>query len=58
MPVVRVNRKAADRIDAGHLWIFASDMVDRGTAQTGDVVRVMSGTTVRWGLRITVPVPR
>ncbi len=43
MPVVRVNRKAADRIDAGHLWIFSSDVVDRGTARAGDVVRVMSG---------------
>ena len=38
---VRVNRKAADRIDSGHLWIFASDLIDRGEAQPGDVVRVV-----------------
>ena len=38
---VRVNRKAADRIHSGHLWIFASDLIDRGEAQPGDVVRVV-----------------
>ncbi len=43
MPVVRVNRKAADRVDSGHLWIFASDVVSRGEAAPGDVVRVVDG---------------
>ncbi|HEX3683681.1 MAG TPA: class I SAM-dependent rRNA methyltransferase [Bryobacteraceae bacterium] len=41
MPTVRVNRKAADRIHSGHPWIFVSDLIDRGTAQPGDVVRVV-----------------
>ncbi len=43
MPVVRVNRKAADRVDSGHLWIFSSDVVSRGEAAPGDVVRVVDG---------------
>lgn len=38
---VRVNRKAADRIHSGHLWIFASDIVDRAEAQPGSAVRVV-----------------
>lgn len=37
---VRINRKGADRITSGHPWIFASDVLDRGEAQPGDVVRV------------------
>ncbi|MDQ2775769.1 MAG: class I SAM-dependent rRNA methyltransferase [Acidobacteriota bacterium] len=41
LSTVRVNRKAADRIQSGHLWIFASDVIDRGTAQPGDSVRVI-----------------
>ena len=43
MPSVRVNRKAADRIDSGHPWIFSSDVLDRADAQPGDVVRVVDG---------------
>ncbi|HEX4167729.1 MAG TPA: class I SAM-dependent rRNA methyltransferase [Bryobacteraceae bacterium] len=43
IPTVRVNRKAAERIDSGHLWIFTSDIISRGTAQPGDAVRVISG---------------
>ncbi len=43
MPSVRVNRKAADRIHSGHLWIFASDVIDAGAAQPGDAVRVITG---------------
>lgn len=39
--MVRVNRKAADRIASGHLWVFASDVTDRGEAQPGDSVRVV-----------------
>ncbi len=41
LPIVRVNRKAADRVAAGHLWVFASDVTDRGSAQPGDAVRVL-----------------
>jgi 23S rRNA (cytosine1962-C5)-methyltransferase len=40
VPVIRVNRKAADRIFSGHPWIFASDVIDRGAAQPGDAVTV------------------
>jgi 23S rRNA (cytosine1962-C5)-methyltransferase len=38
---VRVNRKGADRIHSGHLWVFSSDLLDRGNAQPGDPVRVV-----------------
>src|SRR3954470_16068035 len=41
VPTVRVNRKAADRVFSGHPWIFASDVLDRGTAQGGDAVKVV-----------------
>ena len=40
-PIVRVNRKAADRILSGHPWIYASDVIDQGSAQPGDAVRVI-----------------
>jgi 23S rRNA (cytosine1962-C5)-methyltransferase len=39
--IVRVNRKAADRADSGHPWIFSSDITDRGDSRPGDVVRVV-----------------
>jgi 23S rRNA (cytosine1962-C5)-methyltransferase len=38
---VRVNRKAAERLQDGHLWVFASDIADRGDAQAGDFVKVV-----------------
>ena len=41
LPIVRVNRKAADRIHSGHVWIFLSDLLDAGSAQAGDAVRVI-----------------
>ena len=41
LPVVRVNRKPASRVESGHPWIFASDVLDRGEAQPGDAVRVL-----------------
>ncbi len=40
MTTVRVTRKGADRIRSGHLWIFASDLEDTGTAQPGEAVEV------------------
>ncbi|MCX6634892.1 MAG: class I SAM-dependent rRNA methyltransferase, partial [Acidobacteria bacterium] len=40
LPTVRVSRKGADRVLAGHPWIFSSDVADRGEARPGDVVRV------------------
>ncbi|MBV9500193.1 MAG: class I SAM-dependent rRNA methyltransferase [Acidobacteriaceae bacterium] len=41
MPVVRISRKGADRAQSGHPWIFSSDVIDSGTAQAGDAVRVV-----------------
>jgi 23S rRNA (cytosine1962-C5)-methyltransferase len=38
---VRVNRKGANRAASGHPWIFASDVISHGSAQPGDVVRVV-----------------
>ena len=40
-PVVRVSRRGAERVAAGHLWIYASDVTDRGEAQPGDAVKVV-----------------
>src|SRR5882757_641764 len=39
--VVVVNRKGAGRIESGHPWVFTSDVVDRGGAKAGAVVRVV-----------------
>ena len=41
MKQVRVNRKAAERVAAGHPWIFASDIADRGGAEAGQPVTVV-----------------
>jgi 23S rRNA (cytosine1962-C5)-methyltransferase len=38
---VRVSRKGADRVRSGHPWIFRSDVVDAGSAQGGEAVRVV-----------------
>src|SRR5690349_17618968 len=40
MNEVRVNRKAAGRVESGHPWIFASDVIDRDGAQPGQAVKV------------------
>jgi 23S rRNA (cytosine1962-C5)-methyltransferase len=40
LPRVRVSRKGASRIDSGHVWIFASDVLGGGDAQPGDAVAV------------------
>lgn len=42
IPKVTVSRKGEDRIAAGHPWIFASDVTNRGGAQPGDAVHVAS----------------
>jgi 23S rRNA (cytosine1962-C5)-methyltransferase len=41
MPAVRINRKAVSRIESGHPWVFLSDVIDAGSAQPGDAVRVV-----------------
>jgi len=38
---VKVNRKAAGRVASGHPWIFSSDIIDRGAAEPGSVVKVI-----------------
>lgn len=38
-----MNRRAEARLDGGHLWVYASDIEDRGGAQPGDTVRVTGG---------------
>ena len=38
---VEVNRKAQERVDAGHPWIFSSDVLARHDAAPGSVVRVV-----------------
>jgi 23S rRNA (cytosine1962-C5)-methyltransferase len=40
-PTVRVSRRGAERVVAGHPWIYASDVTDRGEAQPGDAVKVL-----------------
>ncbi|MGH9646893.1 MAG: class I SAM-dependent rRNA methyltransferase, partial [Bryobacteraceae bacterium] len=39
---VRINRKAVNRLRAGHPWVFSSDILDRGVAQPGDAVTVVA----------------
>jgi 23S rRNA (cytosine1962-C5)-methyltransferase len=38
---VEVTRRAAERVEAGHPWIFASDVVRHHNAPPGSVVRVI-----------------
>ncbi len=40
MTTVKVNRKAAARVESGHPWIFSDDVVHRGDARGGEAVRV------------------
>lgn len=37
---VRINHKGVGRIASGHPWIFSSDVLDRGSAEPGDIVIV------------------
>ncbi|HEX4808402.1 MAG TPA: hypothetical protein VH325_05705 [Bryobacteraceae bacterium] len=39
MPTVGINRKASDRVESGHPWIFASDVLNRGELQPEDLSR-------------------
>lgn len=41
---VRINRKAVERIEAGHPWVFTSDVLSSGKAGPGSVVRVSDHT--------------
>lgn len=42
MHEIQVNRRAAGRIEQGHLWIYSSDVTERGAAEPGDTVLVKS----------------
>ena len=37
---MKVSWKAVERAAAGHPWLFASDVTDRGDSQPGDAVQV------------------
>src|SRR5436309_2265382 len=39
-PVVTVTRRGADRIRAGHVWVYRSDVVEVGGPGPGSVVLV------------------
>jgi 23S rRNA (cytosine1962-C5)-methyltransferase len=41
---IRINRKAVERIEAGHPWVFSSDVLSSGKAEPGSVVRVADHT--------------
>ena len=41
MAEVTVNKRGADRIRAGHLWIYRSDILNTGEATGGSVVHVV-----------------
>lgn len=41
MQAVRINRKGAGRVESGHPWVFASDIVDAGGAEPGAAVKVV-----------------
>ena len=38
---VKVSRRAAERLRSGHPWVFASDVLDVGSASRGSVVSVV-----------------
>lgn len=40
MARVTINARAVQRLTQGHLWIYASDVVNAGKARAGDVVEV------------------
>ena len=50
MNTVKVNRKAEQRLASGHVWIYASDILDRGAARAGEVVRVEGDRGRRLGV--------
>lgn len=49
-PSIRINGKGASRIQAGHPWVFVSDVMETGSAAPGDVVRVLDAKGRTLGL--------
>lgn len=41
-PQVAITRKGEQRLESGHLWVYSSDVAERGKAQAGDIVHVTS----------------
>lgn len=41
LPQVRINERAAARLRGGHVWVFASDIVDERGAEPGALVHVL-----------------
>ncbi|MCX6599274.1 MAG: class I SAM-dependent rRNA methyltransferase [Acidobacteria bacterium] len=37
---MKINRRAADRLRQGHVWVYVSDLLPGATAEPGEVVRV------------------
>jgi len=42
-PIVEITRRGADRLQAGHRWIYRSDLSKSTGARAGDVVAVVDG---------------
>ena len=40
MQSMAVTKRGASRVRAGHLWIYRSDVIDRGDAEGGSIVTV------------------
>lgn len=38
---IKINRRASERVAAGHPWVFSSDVTGRGPAGPGETVRVL-----------------
>ncbi|HXD31349.1 MAG TPA: class I SAM-dependent rRNA methyltransferase [Pyrinomonadaceae bacterium] len=43
MNTVKVNKRGADRVRKGHLWIYRSDITDNADCEGGTIVRVIDG---------------
>ena len=41
VPIVKINGRAAKRLQQGHLWIYSSDVLRASGAQGGDVVEML-----------------
>ena len=52
-PIVTISRRGAERIRAGHVWVYRSDVVDDGGAPPGAVVTVLT----RADKSVSVPRP-
>src|SRR5690348_9475564 len=40
LPVVTISRRGADRLRAGHVWVYRSDVIDDSGTQPGALVLV------------------